>query len=87
MSWAEISRVRIALEYSGNRRIIMSGSMSRARQMAEIAFDKTQSRVPDRTRAMQERDVEIAEREEKTRRLRAARLERERGGRGSVTPS
>lgn len=65
----------------------MSGKMSKARQIAEIAFDKTQSHFLDRTRAMQERDVEIAEREEKTRRLRTARLERERAGKQSATPS
>jgi len=55
----------------------MSGTMSRARQIAEMAFDKTQSQFLDRTRASQEREAEISDRAEKTRRLRTARLERE----------
>ena len=58
----------------------MSGTLSRARQIAETAFDKTQSQFLDRTRALQERDTEISERAEKTRRLRTARLEREQAG-------
>lgn len=55
----------------------MSGTMSKARQIAEMAFDKTQSQFLDRTRALQEQDAEISDRAEKTRRLRTARLERE----------
>lgn len=58
----------------------MSGTMSKARQAAEIAFDKTQSQFLDRTRAFQEQDAEVADRVEKTRRLRTARLEREQSG-------
>lgn len=58
----------------------MSGTMSRARQIAELAFDKTQSQFLDRTRALQEWESEISDRAEKTRRLRTARLERERSG-------
>ncbi|WP_253944277.1 hypothetical protein [Pseudogemmobacter hezensis] len=45
-----------------------------------MAFDKTQSQFLDRTRALEERDTEISERAEKTRRLRTARLEREQAG-------
>lgn len=55
----------------------MPGTMSRARQTAEAAFDKTQSQFLSRTRALDEQNTETAERAEKTRRLRAARLERE----------
>lgn len=58
----------------------MSGAMSRARQIAEAAFDKTQTQFRDGRRALQELDAEISERAEKTRRLRTARLERERAG-------
>ncbi|NPD14933.1 hypothetical protein HOY34_06885 [Xinfangfangia sp. D13-10-4-6] len=58
----------------------MPGTLSRARQIAEMAFDKTQSQFLDRTRALEERDTEISERAEKTRRLRTARLEREQAG-------
>lgn len=55
----------------------MPGTMSRARQTAEAAFDKTQSQFQSKTRALDEQNTEAAERAEKTRRLRAARLERE----------
>lgn len=58
----------------------MPGTMSKARQIAETAFDKTQSQFLDRTRAFQEQDAETSDRAEKTRRLRMARLERERSG-------
>ena len=58
----------------------MSGTMSKARQIAEMAFEKTQSQFLNRTRALQERDTEVSERAEKTRRLRTARLEREQAG-------
>lgn len=56
----------------------MSDTLSKARQIAEVAFDKTQ--FQDRTRAEQEWDADISERAEKTRRLRTARLEREQSG-------
>ncbi|ADE86620.1 hypothetical protein U717_06655 [Rhodobacter capsulatus R121] len=58
----------------------MSGQMSKARQLAEIAFSKTQSQFLERTRALQEQDSEISERAAKTLRLRTARLEREQAG-------
>ncbi|MCL4069450.1 hypothetical protein M3484_23105 [Pseudomonas sp. GX19020] len=64
----------------------MSGTLSRARQIAEMAFDKTQSQFLDRTRALEERDTEISERAEKTRRLRTARLEREQAGKLIASP-
>lgn len=55
----------------------MPDTMSRARQAAEAAFNKTQSQFLSRTRALDEQSTEAAERAEKTRRLRAARLESE----------
>ncbi|AZB57769.1 hypothetical protein EBL89_19950 [Cereibacter sphaeroides] len=55
----------------------MSGTISRARQIAEMAFEKTQSQFLDRTRALREHDAKLSERTDKTRRLRMARLERE----------
>lgn len=62
----------------------MSGQMSKARQLAEIAFSKTQSQFLERTRALQEQDTEISERAAKTLRLRTARLEREQAGKASA---
>jgi hypothetical protein len=61
----------------------MSGTMSKARQIAEMAFAKTQSQFLDRTRAFLEQDAEISDRAEKTRRLRTARLEREQSGKAA----
>lgn len=58
----------------------MSEAVSKARQLAEIAFDKTQSQFLARTRAFEEHDTVTAERVEKTQRLRAARLERDHSG-------
>lgn len=55
----------------------MSGNMSKALQLADEAFAKTQSQVLGRTRASQDHDDENADRAEKTKRLRLARLERE----------
>jgi len=54
--------------------------MSKTRQLAEIAFNKTQSQFLKRTRALQEQDSEISERAAKTLRLRTERLEREQAG-------
>ncbi|AXQ96286.1 hypothetical protein LV780_20895 (plasmid) [Cereibacter azotoformans] len=66
----------------------MSGTMSRARQIAETAFSKTQSHFLDRTRALREQDAELSERANITRRLRIARLEREQAGKAiSSLPS
>ena len=58
----------------------MSVKISKARKTAEMAFEKTQSQFLDRTRAMRERDTELSDYAEKTRRLRVARLEREEAG-------
>lgn len=64
--------------------VIMSATISQARRIAETAFEKTQSQFLDRTRAMRERDTEKSDHAEKTRRLRVARLEREKGTRQDV---
>ena len=65
----------------------MSDTKSREWQVADRAFNNTQSQFLDRTRAFKERDTEISEREEKTRRLKAARLEREQAGKNfAATP-
>ena len=58
----------------------MSEAVSKAWKLAEIAFDKTQSQFLARARAFEEHDTVTAERDEKTQRLRAARLEREQAG-------
>lgn len=55
----------------------MSTTMSKALQNAEKMFDKAHLQVPGPTRAFQDHETEISDRAEKTRRLRAARLERE----------
>lgn len=67
-------------ERSLKMEVIMSASISHARKTAETAFEKTQSQFLDRTRAMRERDTEISDHAEKTRRLRVARLAREKAG-------
>lgn len=64
----------------------MIGTNKSSWNAAEIAFNKTQSQFLDRTRAMQDWDNEAIERTEKTRRLRAARLEREAAGKLFSTP-
>ncbi len=56
----------------------MSDTMSKARQIAEVAFDKTQSQFQDRTRTVQERDADVTKRAEKNHRLKMARLENEK---------
>lgn len=58
----------------------MSEAMSKARKIAEQSFERTQSQFLERTRAVRERDAEISEHVEKTRRLRIARLERAQSG-------
>lgn len=67
--------------------VIMPGKMSRARQIAEMAFNKTQSHFLDRTRALQDQDTEISERAAKTLRLKTARLEREQAGKAIAARS
>lgn len=53
----------------------MVEAISKSRQLAEVAFSKVQSQFIARHRAIEEADSIKLERDEKTRRLRAARLE------------
>ncbi|WAX95447.1 hypothetical protein N7E70_000760 [Aminobacter sp. NyZ550] len=55
----------------------MTDSRSKAREQAESAFGKTQSQSLARNRINSEIDAVVQQREEKTLRLRALRLERE----------
>jgi hypothetical protein len=55
----------------------MAQTYSKSRQQAEIAFGKAQSQLLARRRAAEERDSIMLAREEKTLRLREARLGRE----------
>lgn len=55
----------------------MTENFSKPRQQAEIAFGKTQSQFFARERAFEELDTIVSAREEKTLRLREARLAKE----------
>jgi hypothetical protein len=55
----------------------MAQTHSKSRQRAEIAFGKTQSQFVARQRVVEERDSLVLAREEKTTRLREARLAKE----------
>ncbi|MBB6467644.1 hypothetical protein [Aminobacter carboxidus] len=55
----------------------MTDSQSKAREQAESAFGKTQSQSLARNRINSEMDAVVQQREEKTLRLRALRLEKE----------
>lgn len=55
----------------------MTDNYSKPRQQAEIAFGKTQSQFFARERAYEELDTIVIAREEKTLRLREARLAKE----------
>ena len=61
----------------------MTVHLTKSRQTAEIAFAKTQFLA--RSRAVDEQDAIASAREEKTSRLREARLTREREARESAT--
>ncbi len=63
----------------------MSEQLTKSRQTAEIAFAKTQSQFLARSRAVDEQDAIASARDEKTSRLREARLTREREARESAT--
>ncbi len=65
----------------------MSQTHSKARQKAEIAFANAQSQFFARNRAVEELDSLILAREEKTRRLREARLAKEMNDREAATAS
>lgn len=53
----------------------MAEAISKSRQLAEAAFSKVQSQFVARARAVEEADSIKIARDEKTQRLRAARLE------------
>ena len=59
---------------------------SKSRQRAEIAFGKTQSQLVARQRMAEERSSLVLAREEKTLRLREARLAKELAAGGAIIP-
>ncbi|MFN3508858.1 MAG: hypothetical protein ACK4ZU_15365 [Allorhizobium sp.] len=63
----------------------MTEQLTKSRQTAEIAFAKTQSQFLARGRAIDEHDAIATARDEKTTRLREARLTREREARENAT--
>ncbi|MGL4198131.1 MAG: hypothetical protein ACRCSX_10255 [Allorhizobium sp.] len=63
----------------------MTEQLTKSRQTAEIAFAKTQSQFLARGRALDEQDTIAEARDEKTKRLREARMTREREARESAT--
>jgi hypothetical protein len=65
----------------------MTESYSKPRQQAEIAFGKTQSQFFARERAFEELDSIVVAREEKTQRLREARLAKELQASTAPTPA
>jgi hypothetical protein len=62
---------------ASNPEKIMSQTHSKSRQKAEIAFANAQSQFFARNSAVEERDFLVLAREEKSRRLREARLARD----------
>ncbi|WP_159946053.1 hypothetical protein [Rhizobium sp. 18065] len=65
----------------------MTENFSKPRQQAEIAFGKTQSQFFARERAFEELDTIVSAREEKTLRLREARLAKELQDSNKPAPS
>lgn len=65
----------------------MSQTLSKSREQAEIAFARMQSQPVVRSRAVEELDSLVLAREEKTLRLRAARLAKELKDRETATAS
>ncbi|MFN7009001.1 MAG: hypothetical protein ACK4PN_03130 [Allorhizobium sp.] len=63
----------------------MTDQITKSRQTAEIAFAKTQSQFLARNRVLDEQDAIVSARDEKTIRLREARLTREREAREGAT--
>ncbi|PTM96205.1 hypothetical protein [Mycoplana dimorpha] len=63
----------------------MTQTHSKSRQQAEIAFSKTQSQFFARDRALEEQEAIVRAREEKTLRLREARLAKETHDRSTAT--
>ncbi len=58
--------------------VTMTETISKSRQLAEVAFGKTQTQFLARQRALNEHDSITTARAEKTLRLRTARLEKAR---------
>ncbi|MFD1327828.1 hypothetical protein [Mycoplana ramosa] len=65
----------------------MTQTHSKSRQQAEIAFSKAQSQFFARDRAVEEQEAIVRAREEKTLRLREARLTKESDDRAAATAS
>ncbi|MBB3412152.1 hypothetical protein FHT87_006122 [Rhizobium sp. BK316] len=65
----------------------MSQTHSKSRQKAEIAFGNAQSQFFARNNAVEELDSLVLARDEKTRRLREARLAKELKDRAAATAS
>ncbi len=65
----------------------MSQTYSKSRQQAEVAFANAQSQFVARSRAVEELDALVQAREEKTRRLREARLAKELQDRAAAAAS
>ena len=63
----------------------MNETFSKPRQQAEIAFGKAQSQYRSRDRVLDEVTATATAHEEKTKRLREARLAREEQARASAT--
>ncbi|VVT07843.1 hypothetical protein [Rhizobium sp. EC-SD404] len=55
----------------------MTQTYNKSRQQAEIAFDKARSQSLGKTRVVEELDTVVQAREQKTARLKKARLEKE----------
>ena len=63
----------------------MTEKHSKSRQQAEVAFSKTQSQFFARDRAVEEQEAIVRARQEKTLRLREARLAKESDDRATAT--
>lgn len=63
----------------------MTEKHSKSRQQAEVAFSKAQSQFFARDRAVEEQEAIVRAREEKTLRLREARLAKELDDRATAT--
>lgn len=63
----------------------MTQTQSKSRQQAEVAFSKAQSQFFARDRAVEEQEAIVRAREEKTLRLREARLAKELDDRATAT--
>ncbi len=82
IAWPFLLPRRLA---ASNSEKIMSQTHSKSRQKAEIAFANAQSQFFARNAAVEELDFPALAREEKTRRLREARLSKELKDRKAAT--